>query len=500
MNTLSQLPKKIQPKLTVNKPNDRFEREADAMADHVMGYSSQAPSMTPASGLQRKCAECEEEEKMVQRKTDGNGPVATNTLNQQLSRTKGQGRPLSAHTQQAMGQAFGRDFSQVRVHTGWQAAQMSQGIHAKAFTFGSNIYFNQGAYNPHSSEGKHLLAHELTHVVQQSEGKNTDSIQRFLTCEPEEECPDREPGEITRSRTSPMVVHEITSGGVGLMISNFAVDGGEIKGDPTTNPAWVDFMDSLSVTPQQTWEILGFSDCQGGEGVNTDLRAARATSLYLAMPSAAQSRVDTFAAAPIGQCVRPNTSEEERSLNRSALIRLTSTEFGEDDFTPEPIEGDNTRPVYMCSKDLDTSPVGTHAFFRLDAPGAGNETISLQPIQVNRTSDCWQGIPAWNYPSDQTAAGTCTLTPFSFRDVYNQFQAYPIGHYCTWGPNSNTFVGQIARNLGMSNPDPSGWNPGMDESPPPAGTFAPNKWATLSGCTTIECIPDALADTDRAVV
>jgi hypothetical protein len=166
-------PSFIQPKLTINEPGDKYEQEADAMADRVMRMS--APT------VQRKCTACEEEEKVQREKTEEEKPVqtmplmrkaeggytASPQLTSQLTSSKGGGSPLPGQTLASMNQAFGADFSKVRIHTGSQAAEMSQGIQAKAFTHGSDIYFNRGQYSPESSEGKRLLGHELTHVVQQ---------------------------------------------------------------------------------------------------------------------------------------------------------------------------------------------------------------------------------------------------------------------------------------------------------------------------------------------
>ena len=72
-----------------------------------------------------------------------------------------------------MNSAFGADFSKVRIHTGDEAVQMNKELKAQAFTHGNHIYFNQGKYNPNSLQGKHLLAHELTHTIQQ--GGNTQT-------------------------------------------------------------------------------------------------------------------------------------------------------------------------------------------------------------------------------------------------------------------------------------------------------------------------------------
>jgi hypothetical protein len=82
----------------------------------------------------------------------------------------GSGRSLDSATQDAMGASFNHDFSGVRVHDDSAAHQASKELNARAFTTGRDIYFSQGAYNPVSDSGRKLLAHELTHVVQQSEG------------------------------------------------------------------------------------------------------------------------------------------------------------------------------------------------------------------------------------------------------------------------------------------------------------------------------------------
>jgi hypothetical protein len=168
----------VQAKLTVNQPGDIYEQEADAMADRVMHMSSHEP-VKPVTGLigkslQRKCAHCEEEEtkkRRVMRKAEaGNsGMPVSFSFASSLNALKGGGSPLPQGTRSFMENAFSADFSAVKIHTGSKAAEMSKGINAKAFTTGNDIYFKEGLYNPNSIEGKYLLAHELTHVVQQEE-------------------------------------------------------------------------------------------------------------------------------------------------------------------------------------------------------------------------------------------------------------------------------------------------------------------------------------------
>ncbi len=118
--------------------------------------------------VQKKCAACEEESIQPKRiPSSGGGAQASPDLASRLKRNKGGGSPLPADTRSSMESAFGADFAGVRVHTGDEAIQMNRELGAQAFTHGSDIYFNRGKYDPISSGGKHLLAHELAHTVQQ---------------------------------------------------------------------------------------------------------------------------------------------------------------------------------------------------------------------------------------------------------------------------------------------------------------------------------------------
>ena len=116
---------------------------------------------------------------VVQRggQTDAQGQEAY-TLDERTARRikqeRGAGRPMEGDLQQEMGQAMGRDLGDVRVHTDAEADRLSRQVDARAFTVGKDVFFRRGEYTPHSSEGKELLAHELTHVVDQSEGRVED--------------------------------------------------------------------------------------------------------------------------------------------------------------------------------------------------------------------------------------------------------------------------------------------------------------------------------------
>ncbi|SIS70628.1 DUF4157 domain-containing protein [Chryseobacterium gambrini] len=173
----------IQKKLSVGSANDSYEVEADRVADKVMKMSEPSPKVTHTGALlQKKCATCEQEEKLrmkplaesispfIQRSSSENGGVTPDHVENQINSSKGGGNMMDHETKNFMESRFGTDFSNVKIHTGSEAVQMSRDLNAQAFTVGSDIYFNEGKYNPNSDSGKHLLAHELTHTVQQSGG------------------------------------------------------------------------------------------------------------------------------------------------------------------------------------------------------------------------------------------------------------------------------------------------------------------------------------------
>jgi hypothetical protein len=107
------------------------------------------------------------EEIQTKSMSPGTAGSTTTSFDSSLASTKGGGFPLAAGTRAIMEPQIRADFGNVRLHTDSRAAQMNDRINAQAFTHGSHIYFNAGKYNPDTSEGQHLLAHELTHTVQQ---------------------------------------------------------------------------------------------------------------------------------------------------------------------------------------------------------------------------------------------------------------------------------------------------------------------------------------------
>lgn len=183
----------IQPKLEIGDQDDPQEKQADEVADEVIQPQPQItpPVIQPKEEEKRgKQAEpviqpsrSTSEQDIIQPKL-GPAPVvqpgngAGKNLSQQLQDSKTSGQGLDDSIRMDMSRKIGADFSKVKIHTGSNAAEMNQSLNARAFTHGNNIYFNSGEYDPSSTRGKHLLAHELTHVVQQSSSPGNIKIQR----------------------------------------------------------------------------------------------------------------------------------------------------------------------------------------------------------------------------------------------------------------------------------------------------------------------------------
>lgn len=229
-------PKPIQAKLEVNCPGDVYEVEADQVAERVLenisdsnttensvkqkasstsesinqsGISNPLPTSPSKNAapnhLQTKSDDCGTEEILgedeVQRKFDSgiflqaagtddedsslmtkrsitSIPMVSKETTAQMFASKGGGDPLQKNTRAEMERGFGVDFSGVRIHNGPSAAEMSKNLGAQAFTHGTDIYFNHGKFDTQSKEGKRLIAHELTHVVQQRNDETQNLIHR----------------------------------------------------------------------------------------------------------------------------------------------------------------------------------------------------------------------------------------------------------------------------------------------------------------------------------
>ena len=164
--------------LRVSAPSDPLEREAEATASRVMRMQAPAKAgRAPARKLQRACASCGgKKDKAVHCK-----PASLQRAPAAIASQGGSGSALPDGVRADMeGRFGGQDFSGVRVHAGPQANTLARSYNARAFTMGSDIYFGQGEYSPASKGGQHLLAHELTHVVQGAPRSNNHLQRREI--------------------------------------------------------------------------------------------------------------------------------------------------------------------------------------------------------------------------------------------------------------------------------------------------------------------------------
>ncbi|MBW2738206.1 MAG: DUF4157 domain-containing protein [Deltaproteobacteria bacterium] len=242
----------LQAKLKIGQPGDKYEQEADRVADAVMrmpvpGVQRQVEpeeeeeetlqpkplvnQITPLVQVQRQ-EEPEEEEEMLQAKplaeeitplvqrqvepeeekeelqakaTSGHISEVNPNLESHIHSLNGGGQPLSESERSYFEPRFGRDFSQVRVHTDAQAAELAQVVNARAFTVGRNVLFGAGGYAPETASGQRLIAHELTHTIQQGSSK-----ERLKQDTPTVDRPHRESRNINRQVevTQPLPIRE----------------------------------------------------------------------------------------------------------------------------------------------------------------------------------------------------------------------------------------------------------------------------------------------------
>lgn len=197
----------VQASLAVGSANDSYEREADRVAATVMQTSEASPAHVQRMPSQHEGEESrraqplassitpliqrQETEEVVEKKNQGDVLVQRRGgsglasiepgIEHGIEQARGSGRPLPENLRGRMEQAFGADFSSVRVHFDGKSDSLNRSLQSRAFTTGRDLFFKAGEYKPASKEGQRLIAHELTHVVQQTGGatrRNGLSIQR----------------------------------------------------------------------------------------------------------------------------------------------------------------------------------------------------------------------------------------------------------------------------------------------------------------------------------
>lgn len=180
---------RIQPRLKIGQTSVKYENQADRVGDSILKMSDHSNKIQHSDGENKLHMQTTEEElhmkpnnsdliKMEPSASPANQPgFAPAGVSQKINSSKGSGQKMPSQLNQEMSQKMGTDFSNVSIHRGKEASSLNNQIGARAFTHGNDIYFNSGEYKPSSSDGKHLLAHELTHILQQN--RNLDSQEKL---------------------------------------------------------------------------------------------------------------------------------------------------------------------------------------------------------------------------------------------------------------------------------------------------------------------------------
>lgn len=329
--------------------------------------------------LQRKCScggpqaacACEKgDEPFVQRSATGGAPEPQSVPPVVTEVLRSVGQSLSRETREFMEPRFGRDFSHVRIHNDARADASAKAVSARAYTVGNDIVFGAGEFRPETSDGRALLAHELTHTIQQEgAGRGTlapasigdadapaeheaDTVARMIadpsaelnvspatdtggmrlrrwaSCGTPETCPTRNPGEHERAARTPMEAGTLEDPVRGFIIWGFDISSSSTR-SLTGNATWAAF-DARVAAGSDRWSVHGFSDCEGGTELNGALRASRADAAYVAMSAGARAKLATVAGAPVTDCVAANDTEENRRFNRAVIFEIAEMNFPEE--------------------------------------------------------------------------------------------------------------------------------------------------------------------------
>jgi outer membrane protein OmpA-like peptidoglycan-associated protein len=514
---------RIQCKLEVGATNDPLEAEADQVADRVMRMTDasvaardSAPIVRRAcpacqkeeegdkvqrkessSVVRRMCPECkkeeEEKEQSVQRKAatvGSSGGPAPQSVKKVLNSP---GRPLPASDRAFFEPRLGVDLSSVRIHDDSRAADSARSIGAHAYTLGSHVAF-AGPMDASSDSGRRLLAHELAHVAQQQGGAGS-CLRRLGNL-----------SQVPASLSCPVASH-----GAPQPTEVFLFDNNSATLSPTAKARIAAFADNWRAAGQGlNVRIDGFASEPGDDALNWRLSCDRAVGVKAELMNPSLSSMSGIPDAAIEVYMQGKTREfgSEAQNRRVSLFLPNFTQTPPSvpstqqvaPVQPHSSAGPPRRPVYVCSKPLETLRYYfKHAFFRVGGPGPGNPTYELEPDE--HACPCsLQGRPQRDVPEDRDSADAqCYPTPIDETVLASLWNRYPVGMYCVTGPNSNTYVRVVSAACGSMVRPPVGSVlglgrppfvlPGYDDSPPPAGGagVGGTNWQLAFGCHGQPC-------------
>jgi hypothetical protein len=180
------------------------DKQNKAARTSAQGSAAKAPRKAPPAStdlakLQHQVGNQAVQRFLAQRSAAGPTPLDEETANS-IDRARGGGYALDEELQSSLGATMGYDFSQVNIHTSPEANQLNRQLGAKAFTTGQDVFFQADAYQPHTTAGRELIAHELTHVVQQGTGQ-VGSASRMQVNAPDDSY-EREANAVAKTATS----------------------------------------------------------------------------------------------------------------------------------------------------------------------------------------------------------------------------------------------------------------------------------------------------------
>lgn len=176
-------PEKKEEEQKVMRAEDAKEEEKVQRAPEKKEEDKKAMRMSEDDKPQKEPDHGEDEEKKLQKKEAGTSAAPSKSTSNYISSLNGKGKALPAEANQFFSARMGYDFSQVRIHTDKSAAESAKDMNAKAYAVGHHIVFNEGQYDAQSGTGKKLLAHELAHVVQQSDESQVQRMEDTETAE-----------------------------------------------------------------------------------------------------------------------------------------------------------------------------------------------------------------------------------------------------------------------------------------------------------------------------
>ncbi len=342
---------KAQTKLMVNTPGDVYEQEADRVADHVMRAQdtlaggrasaldiSRLPAISPTMQSQ---AENEEEKAMLQAKSeDVSGAPQSADADTLVGRAlQGSGQPMPETVRARMDRAFGADFSAVRLHTGGDATAAASAIQARAFTTGNNIVFGAGEKRLHTQVGQRLLAHELTHVVQQGgvrapvQNRLRASSAPHPTIQRTPDSPDN-----TQSKDAPAASQQKK-----YELDAFALNKSNLTSDHKEKlKEYVEAIKKvLTANPQANIKIVGHTDTSGTPDTNTTIGQSRADTVKNALVDGgiAEDRIITVASMGEGQLKVETDDGVKEAKNRRVEIEIVGVK------APAPVKPETTEPA-----------------------------------------------------------------------------------------------------------------------------------------------------------